>query len=692
MNKLIPFLFLFFSLNSFSQDLMDNMMEIANLNRGQAYELVISESEEVLSGKYGKVPNNYKTLLFYQIADSYKNLRNYSQSIEKFNEIIEFISKSDITGIGIAEKEESYKNINKIIGELQLKISQNGNKTTNSKASNSNKINQSSKTTNPNKINNNSNVTLVTVSSGKSPSEAIKLALRDALEQTFGTFISSNSEILNDELVKDEIVSVSSGNIVDYEVLSESELSNGYYSVSVRSTVSLTSFASYMQNKGHEVSFSGKSFGMKIKLQKLNEQSEEKAIDNMILVLRDIIKKSVDFEIANISEPVFKEDWSEAEGKELYNVIINVKPIINENYDSFKKFFLETLRSIAMSDSEVEEYSRVKKKVYTFIAFDEEDFSYPNELKKFELIDAVKFRKDIKRYKEDYPGQFNLSWSSSSFFPTDLVKQNIDHYKNIASYNYKLVSNGTSRSKAPYFIFNGTFNIASIGNHSKIYISENTISTSSIDRIKKTHPLDTRWEIEYSGLGYTIGSASFGKPIIDLKSFKRHYSRIDFLRNHDDLKLRSKESMYKIDWFLQSNQFHIFNFALKYGNDEWSPLFKKTNPDQIKYYRLPAVGLPSAYDQWNRADRTNYASRSNSYEKVKSKAFCGTCKDYFKNPDSSVIGYYGEQLIFTDILPWLPNSNLTMNDLLFHTVSLKLTLSELENIEEFELVNRNILD
>ena len=283
-------------------------------------------------------------------------------------------------------------------------------------------------------------------------------------------------------------------------------------------------------------------------------------------------------------------------------------------------------------------------------------------------------------------------WSSSSFFPTDLVKQNIDHYKNIASYNYKLVSNGTSRSKAPYFIFNGTFNIASIGNHSKIYISENTISTSSIDRIKKTHPLDTRWEIEYSGLGYTIGSASFGKPIIDLKSFKRHYSRIDFLRNHDDLKLRSKESMYKIDWFLQSNQFHIFNFALKYGNDEWSPLFKKTNPDQIKYYRLPAVGLPSAYDQWNRADRTNYASRSNSYEKVKSKAFCGTCKDYFKNPDSSVIGYYGEQLIFTDILPWLPNSNLTMNDLLFHTVSLKLTLSELENIEEFELVNRNILD
>lgn len=577
------------------------------------------------------------------------------------------------------------------IGELQLKISQNGNKTTNSKTSNSSKINQSSKTINPNKINNNSNVTLVTVSSGKSPSEAIKFALRDALEQTFGTFISSNSEILNDELVKDEIVSVSSGNIVDYEVLSESELSNGYYSVSVRSTVSLTSFASYMQNKGHEVSFSGKSFGMKIKLQKLNEQSEEKAIDNMILVLRDIIKKSVDFEIANISEPVFKEDWSEAEGKELYNVIINVKPIINENYDSFKKFFLETLRSIAMSDSEVEEYSRVKKKVYSFIAFDEEHFSYPNELKKFELIDAEKFSKDIKEYKINYPRSL-IRYDLSS----DLVKQNIDHYKNIASYNYKQASNGTSRSKAPYYIFEGTFNIASIGNHSKIYIGERTLSTYRFDIIKETLPLDTRWEIEYlNNGGYTIRPDSYANARIELKSFARHYSRIDFLRNHDDLKLRSKESMHKIDGFLQNNQFHIFNFALKYGNDEWSPLFKKTNPDQIKYYRKPAVGLPSAYNQWNREDRTNSSTRSNSYEKVKSKAIYPINKDYFKNPDS-VIGKYGEKLIFTDILPWLPNSNqyyrLPMNELFYHTVSLKLTLSELENIENFELVNRNILD
>ena len=109
-------------------------------------------------------------------------------------------------------------------------------------------------------------VTVVTVSGGETKSEAIKFALRDALEQTYGTFISSNTKILNDELVKDEIVSISSGNIKDYEIISELQLPNGFFSVTISSQVSLKSFATYMQKKGHKVSFSGSKFSMNIKL------------------------------------------------------------------------------------------------------------------------------------------------------------------------------------------------------------------------------------------------------------------------------------------------------------------------------------------------------------------------------------------------------------------------------------------
>ena len=55
--------------------------------------------------------------------------------------------------------------------------------------------------------------TLTVSGQGKTQDEAKQNALRSAIEQAFGAFISSNTEILNDELVKDEIVSVSNGNI-----------------------------------------------------------------------------------------------------------------------------------------------------------------------------------------------------------------------------------------------------------------------------------------------------------------------------------------------------------------------------------------------------------------------------------------------------------------------------------------------
>ena len=59
-------------------------------------------------------------------------------------------------------------------------------------------------------------VTLTTSGTGKTIEEAKNNALRSAIEQAFGAFISSKTEILNDELIKDEVVSITSGNIIKY--------------------------------------------------------------------------------------------------------------------------------------------------------------------------------------------------------------------------------------------------------------------------------------------------------------------------------------------------------------------------------------------------------------------------------------------------------------------------------------------
>ena len=66
-------------------------------------------------------------------------------------------------------------------------------------------------------------VSLIVSGDGSTKEEATKAALRSAIELAFGTFVSANTKILNDELVKDEIITVSSGNVKNYKYLSEIE-------------------------------------------------------------------------------------------------------------------------------------------------------------------------------------------------------------------------------------------------------------------------------------------------------------------------------------------------------------------------------------------------------------------------------------------------------------------------------------
>ena len=100
-------------------------------------------------------------------------------------------------------------------------------------------------------------VTLVVSGQGKTQDEAKQNALRNAIEQSFGSFISSNTEILNDELVKDEIVSIANGNIQKFEVISEVEVPEVGHATTLKATVSVTKLTSFVESKGVEIEFKG---------------------------------------------------------------------------------------------------------------------------------------------------------------------------------------------------------------------------------------------------------------------------------------------------------------------------------------------------------------------------------------------------------------------------------------------------
>ena len=62
-------------------------------------------------------------------------------------------------------------------------------------------------------------VTLVVTGEGATKEEATNNVLRSAVEQAFGVFVSANTTILNDEIVRDEIATITSGNIKSFKEL-----------------------------------------------------------------------------------------------------------------------------------------------------------------------------------------------------------------------------------------------------------------------------------------------------------------------------------------------------------------------------------------------------------------------------------------------------------------------------------------
>lgn len=212
-------------------------------------------------------------------------------------------------------------------------------------------------------------VTLTVTGQGQTKDEAKQNALRDAIEQAFGTFISSRSEILNDELVKDEVVSVSNGNIQKFEVISEVQIPDGGYATTLKATVSVTKLKAFVKSKGIEVEFKGNILAANVKQQILNEQNENKSIVNVVSTCKEILEGSCDFDIVR-GEPKQKNDDNNK-----WTVPISINVRFNENIEQFNQYFLNSVKGICMTQEEVSQYQQLGKKTYKIALGNGNEFS-----------------------------------------------------------------------------------------------------------------------------------------------------------------------------------------------------------------------------------------------------------------------------------------------------------------------------
>jgi hypothetical protein len=209
-------------------------------------------------------------------------------------------------------------------------------------------------------------VSLVVSGQGKTQEEARQSALRSAIEQAFGAFISSKTEILDDKIIKDEITSVSNGNIKHFEIITEVKLPEGDYASTLKATVSVSKLSTFCEAKGVATNFNGNLFAFNINQMELNEKNEVKAISNLVDILNKLCSKSFDYSIA-AKDPILIDNSSQLKDKSVvgkWKVPLIIDVTVNKNFEIVPTLIYKTLNELSLNQDGVASYLKLNKPVY----------------------------------------------------------------------------------------------------------------------------------------------------------------------------------------------------------------------------------------------------------------------------------------------------------------------------------------
>jgi hypothetical protein len=391
MKKIFLLLLIIYTANTFSQSYgdtpegkYDKMADLFNHKKDEEAKKI---AEELLSGKYGEIDGYTKFFTLLSVGDYYYQKDDYQKATDFYQQFLDFDKnenpkKIENKKIYIAEAKGKLEELkpklslvsanNSNTAEVTDAAKDESNKTSDTKlvngniASDNSTIQADKKETNTDKTviqadkketNTDKTVTLTVSGTGKTLEEARLNALRSAIEQAFGAFISSKTEILNDNLVKDEIVSIANGNVQKYDVVSQVELPNVGYAITLSATVSIDRLTLFAESKGVVVEFKGGMFAANIKLQKLNEKSEVKTMYELFSIIHEKLQTSFDY-VIETKNPLLNNDQIN------YNVPIKVSAICNQNYDLTLNYLIKVLSSISLNALQVDEYKAINKKTF----------------------------------------------------------------------------------------------------------------------------------------------------------------------------------------------------------------------------------------------------------------------------------------------------------------------------------------
>ena len=283
-------------------------------------------------------------------------------------------------------------------------------------------------------IKSNDDVTLTVSADGATKEEATKIALRSAIEQAYGTFVSANTTILNDEMVKDEIVTISNGNIKSYKEIASAILPNGRTTITLNAVVSISKLTSFAKSKGASTEFSGAIFAMNVKMRELNKKNEMKALDNLIAQIKALLPVAFDRELV-LSEPELCEKFPldrpmltelieknksaslnfyflrknrQVNPDNYYLMTLRIKHNENENTEALRNLISSTLKALEPTEEEYNYFKTPAKAHYCVATLAMDHWSLEKLRTRLSLEEFYQYDNKMNKVFIDYLGDFEI--------------------------------------------------------------------------------------------------------------------------------------------------------------------------------------------------------------------------------------------------------------------------------------------
>ena len=263
---------------------------------------------------------------------------------------------------------------------------------------------------------------------GNTEENAVKNAIISSMNQVFGMFYSSNTNISNDSLKWEDFTTINRGNLKELKIKSTDKISENKWFASINITISLDKIEKYYENIGQTLQYEGSLFSLNIQIMELNDFNETKSICNMLEIANDISLNLFDYEFSN-SEPISIDEISE---KWLIN--FKVKATLNDNILTFRNVILRTLDGLALTQSEIDNYLSLGKKTYLVSVIDNGTKKYFHLRSSY----SVNMISNFLQSWEGYVRSFDIQCDKKKVRGNSILRETSSRTnKNLLNVNYK---------------------------------------------------------------------------------------------------------------------------------------------------------------------------------------------------------------------------------------------------------------